>query len=30
LDLAGKDLHVYSLETVAMFRSDALQSGFAL
>ncbi len=30
LDLVGKDLHVYSLETVAMFRSDALQSGFAL
>ncbi|MDQ6707485.1 MAG: transaldolase, partial [Acidobacteriota bacterium] len=30
LDLVGKDLHVYSLETVAMFRSDAVHSGFAL
>lgn len=30
LDLLGKDLHEYSLETVQMFRNDALASGFTL
>jgi transaldolase len=30
LSLLGKDLNQYSLETVAMFHSDALSSGFAL
>jgi transaldolase len=30
LDLVGKDLGAYSLETVQMFRNDALQAGFTL
>jgi transaldolase len=30
LDSIGKDLHEYSLETVRMFRSDALKSGYTL
>lgn len=30
LDLLGKDLTEYSLETVKMFRNDAIQSGFEL
>ncbi|MFM9105634.1 MAG: transaldolase family protein, partial [Chloroflexota bacterium] len=30
LDLVGRDLDAYSLETVRMFRSDALGAGFAL
>jgi transaldolase len=28
LSLVGKDLHEYSLDTVKMFHSDALKSGF--
>ena len=30
LDLVGKDLSVFSLETVQMFRDDAIKAGFAL
>lgn len=30
LDLIGKDLNEYSLETVKMFRDDAIKAGFAL
>lgn len=30
LDLLGKDLHQYSLETVQMFRRDAVAAGFML
>jgi transaldolase len=30
LDLVGKDLGAYSLETVQMFRNDALQAGYSL
>ena len=30
LDTVGKDLHEYSLETVRMFRNDALRSGYTL
>jgi transaldolase len=30
LDLLGKDLLEYSLETVQMFRRDALAAGFSL
>jgi transaldolase len=30
LDLLGKDLLQYSLETVQMFRRDALAAGFSL
>jgi transaldolase len=30
LPLAGKDLETYSLETVAMFRSDAVAAGYTL
>jgi transaldolase len=30
LDLLGKDLDAFSLETVRMFRSDALSAGFQL
>ncbi len=30
LDLLGKDLHQYSLETVQMFRRDAVAAGFTL
>lgn len=30
LSLLGKDLADYSLDTVKMFRSDALASGFSL
>jgi transaldolase len=30
LPLVGKDLHVYSLETVKMFRDDAVKAGFSL
>lgn len=30
LDLIGKDLNEYSLETVQMFRDDAIKAGFAL
>jgi len=30
LNLVGKDLHDYSLETVKMFRDDAVKAGFAL
>ena len=30
LDLAGKDLHQYSLDTVRMFRDDAVKAGYAL
>jgi transaldolase len=30
LSLEGKDLHVYSLETVQMFRNDAVKAGFTL
>jgi transaldolase len=30
LDLIGKDLHAYSLDTVKMFRGDALEAGYAL
>ena len=30
LPLVGKDLHDYSLDTVKMFRQDALKSGFVL
>lgn len=30
LRLLGKDLHTYSLETVQMFRQDAVKSGFLL
>jgi transaldolase len=30
LDLIGKDLSTYSLETVEMFKQDALKSGFII
>jgi transaldolase len=30
LDLVGKDLHEYSLDTVRTFRSDAVKAGYAL
>jgi transaldolase len=30
LDLVGKDLDVFSRETVAMFRNDALAAGYEL
>jgi hypothetical protein len=30
LALVGKDLHVDSLETVRMFREDAVRAGFTL
>ncbi len=30
LTLVGKDLDAYSLETVKMFREDAVKAGFAL
>ena len=30
LNLIGKDLTAYSLETVKMFRNDAVQSGFEI
>lgn len=30
LGVVGKDLHLYSLETVRMFREDALRAGYAL
>ena len=30
LDLVGKDLNEYSLETVKMFREDAVQAGFSI
>jgi transaldolase len=30
LDCVGKDLHQFSLETVQMFRQDALRAGFSL
>jgi len=29
-DLVGKDLDIYSRETVAMFRNDALAAGYEL
>jgi hypothetical protein len=28
--LIGKDLHEYSLDTVKMFRDDALKAGYSL
>jgi transaldolase len=30
LELVGKDLSAYSLETVKMFRDDAMKAGFEL
>jgi transaldolase len=30
LELVGKDLSAYSLETVKMFRDDAMKAGFQL
>lgn len=30
LDIAGRDLHQYSLETVRMFRNDAIKAGYTL
>src|SRR5579864_892729 len=30
LDLVGRDLHEYSLDTVMMFRSDAVRAGYTL
>jgi hypothetical protein len=30
LRLVGKDLHEYSLETVKMFREDAVKAGYTL
>src|SRR5262249_35406406 len=30
LDIAGRDLHQYSLETVRMFRNDAIVAGYTL
>jgi transaldolase len=30
LDLVGKDLHAFSLDTVKMFRDDALKAGYVL
>ena len=30
LSLVGKDLSEYSLDTVKMFRNDALQAGFTI
>lgn len=30
LDVVGRDLHQYSLETVRMFRNDALKAGYTL
>ena len=30
LDLIGKDLHEFSLDTVKMFRDDALKAGYVL
>ena len=30
LDIVGKDLGEYSLETVKMFRDDAVKAGFKL
>ncbi|HKV45985.1 MAG TPA: transaldolase [bacterium] len=30
LDLVGRDLHEYSLDTVKMFRNDALRAGYTL
>jgi len=30
LELVGRDLHEYSLDTVKMFRNDAVKAGFAL
>ena len=30
LDLIGKDLALYSLETVEMFKNDAAKSGYAI
>jgi transaldolase len=30
LDMVGKDLHDYSLETVRMFRNDAIKAGYTL
>jgi transaldolase len=30
LELVGKDLHEFSLETVRMFHDDALKAGYAL
>ncbi len=30
LSLAGKDLDAYSLETVKMFRDDAVKAGFVI
>jgi transaldolase len=30
LDLVGKDLHAFSLDTVRMFREDALKAGYVL
>jgi transaldolase len=30
LDTVGKDLHDYSLETVRMFRNDAVKAGYTL
>lgn len=30
LELVGKDLHAFSLETVKMFRDDAIKAGFTL
>jgi transaldolase len=30
LSLAGKDLHAFSLETVQLFREDAIKAGFSL
>jgi transaldolase len=30
LDLAGKNLHVFSLDTVKMFREDAVKAGYIL
>ena len=30
LSLVGKDLHEYSLDTVRMFRDDAVKAGYAL
>jgi transaldolase len=30
LDLVGKDLHAFSLDTVKMFREDAVKAGYKL
>jgi transaldolase len=30
LELVGKDLHAFSLDTVKMFREDAVKAGYVL